>query len=379
MAMNRRGLLKRFAGGMAVWGALPGLDARLEEEAGQGTPAGSIAQRIRLDRNENAYGASSRVVGILRDDATRVNLFPGATGALREELAKQHGVSGEQIVVGCGSSEVLRMAATAFLGLGKKLVLASPTFDLIGRFGSAHKANVVKVPLQKNYAHDLEGMLSHLRGGAGLVYICNPNNPTGTITERREIERFLEKLPPSAYAIVDEAYHQYAGGSGAYASFLERRVENPTLIVTRTFSIAYGLAALRVGYAVASKEVAGRLILESLPYGVNGPGLLAAEKALGDSEHIQNCVEANARDRQEFLNQVNARMLRALNSHTNFVCLNVMRPAAAVVEHFKKNNITLAPIIPELPTYLRISLGRPEEMQEFWRVWDLQGPQPMSM
>jgi len=351
----------------------------MEEGARQSAAAGSGAQRIRLDRNENAYGASPRVIGLLRDNANQANLYPGPGGALREALAKQHGVSGEQIVVGCGSSEVLRMAASAFLGPGKKLVLASPTFDLIGSYGAAQKANVVRVPLRKNYAHDLEGMLSHIRGGAGLVYICNPNSPTGTLTERREIERFLENQPAATYAIIDEAYHHYAGGSGAYASFLERRVDNPRLIVTRTFSIAYGLAGLRVGYAVASKETAVRLTQESLPYGVNGPALLAAEKAMEDAQHVQNCVEANARDRQEFLNQVNARMLRALNSHTNFVCLNVMQPAAAVIEHYKKNNITLAPAIPELPTYLRLSLGRPEEMLEFWRVWDLQGPHSMAM
>jgi len=147
----------------------------------------------------------------------------------------------------------------------------------------------------------------------------------------------------------------------------------------RTFSIAYGLAGMRVGYAVVSKEVAEQMVVESLPFGVNRLGLLAAARALEDAAHVKNCVESNARDRQEFLNQVNARMLRALNSHTNFVCMKGMRPTDEVIEHFRKNNIALGPAIPELPTYLRISLGRPGDMREFWRVWDLQGPQSMAM
>jgi histidinol-phosphate aminotransferase len=271
------------------------------------------------------------------------------------------------------------MAAGAFLGPGKKLVLGAPTFDLIASYGATKRADVIRVPLLKNYACDLEGMVSQMGEAAGVIYICNPNNPTGTLTERKEIEKFLERLPVTAYAIIDEAYHEYAGGSGAYASFLEQGVDHPRLIVTRTFSMAYGLAALRVGYAVASKETAGRMAVESLPYGVNRLGQVAAAKALEDAGHVRKCVESNARDRQEFLNQVNARMLRALNSHTNFVCMKGMRPAEEVIEHFRKNNITLAAAIPEMPTYIRISLGRPEEMREFWRVWDLQGPQSMAM
>jgi len=379
MTMNRRGVLRQLAGGMAACGLLPKFYVGLEAGRGGTAPAAKGSQRIRLDLNENAYGASPQVVALLRDSANQANHYPEPTAGLTEALARHHGVSGDQIIIGCGCSEVLRMAAGAFLGPGKKLVLGAPTFDLIASYGATKRADVIRVPLLKNYACDLEGMVSQMGEAAGVIYICNPNNPTGTLTERKEIEKFLERLPVTAYAIIDEAYHEYAGGSGAYASFLEQGVDHPRLIVTRTFSMAYGLAALRVGYAVASKETAGRMAVESLPYGVNRLGQVAAAKALEDAGHVQKCVESNARDRQEFLNQVNARMLRALNSHTNFVCMKGMRPAEEVIEHFRKNNITLAAAIPEMPTYIRISLGRPEEMREFWRVWDLQGPQSMAM
>lgn len=368
-----------MAGGMAAWGLLPGTGLGIEESPGQRQSATKGSQRIRLDQNENAYGASRQVLALLRESSNQANHYPEPTAILREALAKHHGVGADQIVVGCGCSEILRMAAGAFLGPEKKLVLGAPTFDLIASYGAAQKANVIRVPLRKNYSHDLDGMLLQMGGSLGLVYICNPNNPTGTLTERKEIEEFLESLPATAHVIIDEAYHEYAGGSGAYASFLDRKVNHPRLIVTRTFSVVYGLAGLRVGYAVASSEVAGRMAIESLSFGVNRLGELAAVKALEDDAHMEKCVESNARDRQEFLNQVNARMLRALNSHTNFVCMKGMRPAEEVIEHFRKNNIALATAIPEMPTYLRISLGKPEEMREFWRVWDLQGPQSMSM
>jgi histidinol-phosphate aminotransferase len=334
---------------------------------------------IHLDRNENAYGASEKALAAIRESASEANRYPEPLGALREALASRHAVDAEQIVVGCGSSEVLRMAVTAFLSQGKKLILASPTFELIRQYAQARKATVVEVRLRKNYSHDLNAILEAARTGSGLVYICNPNNPTGTLTERKELETFLGNLPPAFHAVIDEAYHHYAGSSGAYTSFVDRPAENSRVIVVRTFSKAYGLAGVRVGYAVASVETAKKVGADGLPFGLNRAGVMAAIAALGDPQYIDECAKKNADDRQEFFNQVHARMLRALNSHTNFVCLNVMRPAAQILEHYRKYNLLLAPLIPEMPTYLRISLGKPEEMGEFWRVWDVLGSHHMSM
>jgi histidinol-phosphate aminotransferase len=334
---------------------------------------------VHLDRNENAYGASEKAIAAIRESASQANRYPEPTGALQEALASQHVVDAEQIVVGCGSSEVLRMVANAFLSQGKKLILASPTFELIRRYAQARKATVVEVPLRKDYSHDLNAILEVARKGSGLVYICNPNNPTGTLTGRKEIESFLDNLPPTFHAVMDEAYHHYAGGSGAYTSFIGRPADNPRVIVVRTFSKAYGLAGVRVGYAVALAETAKKVGADGLPFGLNRTGVMAAAAALGDPQYIAECARKNADDRQEFFNQVNARMLRALDSHTNFVCLNIMRPAAEILEHYRKNNFLLAPPIPRMPTYLRISLGKPDEMREFWRVWDLLGPHPMRM
>jgi histidinol-phosphate aminotransferase len=379
MTITRRELLVQLMGGMAASAVVtppnPVISRAMTKVAGRvGIPG-----PIRLDRNENAYGASQKAIAAIRESASEANRYPEPLGALREALASQHAVDAEQIVVGCGSSEVLRMAATAFLSQGKKLILASPTFELIRQYAQARKATVVDVRLRKNYSHDLNAILEVARKGSGLVYLCNPNNPTGTLTERKGFETFLGNLPPTFHAVIDEAYHHYAGGSGAYTSFIEQPADNPRVIVVRTFSKAYGLAGVRVGYAVASAETAKKMGVDRLPFGLNRAGVMAAIAALGDPQYIDECTRRNADDRQEFFNQVNARMLRALDSHTNFVCLNVMRPAVQVLEHYRKYNFLLAPLIPEMPTYLRISLGKPEEMHEFWRVWDVFGSHRMSM
>jgi histidinol-phosphate aminotransferase len=379
MAITRRKLLVQLAGATAVGISITPKVVKSQPN-GQPQVVGHATKYICLDHNENAYGASAQAVARLRESADEANLYPTGEDVLIEALAKYHGVNSRRVVLGCGSSEVLRMAATAFLQPRHQIILSTPTFDLIRKYAEARGAHVVQVPLRKNYSHDMSGILAHARRNAGgLIYICNPNNPTGTLTERKEVEAFLTNLPSTYHVVIDEAYHHYAVGSGAYASFIERPADNPRVIVTRTFSIAYGLAGLRVGYAVTSEEVARQLKGDSLPFGINRLGVAAALAALEDQQHVESCVAKNEDGRQEFFNQVNARMLRAVGFHANFVCLNVMRQAIDIIEHYRKNGCLLPPPIPGMPNYVRVSLGTPEEMHEFWRIWDALGPHPMKM
>jgi histidinol-phosphate aminotransferase len=391
MTVNRRNLIKQLGAGIATSSLLAPRRASAEfnEWALDSKAPPQHGEAIRLDRNENAYGASPKAVAAIQDTGKESSRYPDSS-VIQKTLADYHSeptsgvnrnIKPEQIVVGCGSSDVLRMAASAFLAPGATLIMATPTCDLVAKYGRSKGATVTEVPLRNDHAHDLDGMLkhSHKSGASGLIYICNPNSPTGTLTTRKDLEEFLVNVSPKFHVVIDEAYHPYAGGSGAYMSFINRPSDNPRVIVTRTFSTAYGLAGARVGYAVSSPSSAEKMVQEELPFALNRAGMLAALAALADREHIQSCVDRNSNDRQEFMNQVNARMLRALDSHTNFVCLNVMRPAAEISEHYTKNNFVLAALIPSMPNYLRVSLGTPEEMREFWRVWDLLGSHPMSM
>jgi histidinol-phosphate aminotransferase len=212
-----------------------------------------------------------------------------------------------------------------------------------------------------------------------LVYICNPNNPTGSITPRKDLESFIRKLPAATRVLIDEAYHHYAGTSSAYASFIDRPVDDSRVIVTRTLSTIYGLAGLRLGYAIAASEPAQRLSSIRLPMDVSVLASRGGATALDDNEHVSLSAQRNANDRQEFYNQANARMLRVIDSHANFVMLNTGGPAEAAIDHLKKNSILVAPTIPSMAKYIRVSLGKPHEMLEFWRVWDLMPHRHMAM
>jgi len=233
--------------------------------------------------------------------------------------------------------------------------------------------------LSRNYSHDLAAMLERADATAGLIYICNPNNPTGTLTRRRDLEQFIRELPDTTCVLIDEAYHHYVGESSDNASFIDRPVDDARVMVTRSFSKIHGLAGLRVGYAIAATKTARLLAAGRLPGSVNVVAAQAAAAALDDQEYVRISARRNADDRQEFLNQANARMLRPIDSQTNFVLLDTERSAAEVVERFKQNGILLAPPFPGFEKHVRVSIGTPAAMREFWNIWDLKPLRHASM
>jgi len=335
---------------------------------------------IRLSDNENAYGPSAKTSAAIRSAIGAVNRYPYLEyDALAGRIASLHDVKPEQVVIGCGSTEILRVAAAAFLENGKQLVQASPTFEAMEGYAQAAGAKVASVSLTKEFAHDLNAMLAHADDNTTLVYICNPNNPTASLTPRRDLEAFIAKLPAQCYVVIDEAYHHYAGQSSMYKSFLDETVENERVIVCRTFSKIYGLAGLRLGYAIASSDVAKRIRAYLTQDNINGIALKAAMAALDDSEGTTEFIRRNADVRQEFFNQAMARMLKPIDSHANFVMMNVDHPAHGVIKHFRKNNILIGRHFPAMNTYVRISLGTTEDMKAFWRVWDKLPFAKMSM
>lgn len=376
MAITRRNLCRQLATAAVSAAGLPVLDrialAQAPTVRSTNAPAGSIL----LWRNENPYGPSERVVAALQEASLKSNRYPHTEyDDLVSKLAALHRVRPEQIVLGCGSSEILRLAAEEFLGPAKILLQASPTFPQLAKIAEGIGAGVISVPLNKMFEHDLGAMLAQCHASTALVYICNPNNPTGTLTPRLDIEAFIAKLPAATMVLIDEAYHHFAGRTAAYVSFLDRPLADPRVIVTRTFSKIYGLAGMRVGYAVAPLEVASRLAARRLAFGVGVVSAQAAAAALDDSGYVALAVRRNASDRQEFMNQVNARMMRAIDSHANFAMLDPRRPVDEVFVHLKKNNILVAPPVPQMNKYLRVSLGMPAEMRQFWRVIDhMPGP-----
>jgi histidinol-phosphate aminotransferase len=412
MAISRRTLLRRLGAGAAVAATAPQrcVDALSAAPVGAGPETIRDGEPIRLNRNENAYGPSEHAIAAIRSTAlTAAGRYPDVEAeALRRKIAGFHRIAPEQVVLGCGSGEIVRMAIDAFVGPKRKLVAALPTFEPIGGWAKRAGAIVVGVPVRADYTHDLNGMLARIDAETRLVYICNPHNPTGRLTRRQDLEAFLRQLPATIVVLMDEAYHHYVGESPDYASFIDRpfdsddrrvaqgrpfdsddrrvaqgrpfdsgdrgvaqdRPFDSRVIVTRSFSKIYGLAGLRVGYAVAHPDTARLLASHKMSDGVSVVAARAAAAALGDAEHVLKSVSRNTDDRQEFVNQAAARMLRP-DSATNFVMLDTGHPAGALVDQFRKHGILVSGPIDGFDRNIRVSLGTPAEMREFWRVWDL--------
>src|SRR5215813_6351817 len=213
---------------------------------------------VRLSANENPYGPSPKAFKAITDSFGLACRYPDEhNDVLIDKLAKLNGVNHDQILLGDGSGEILKLCAETFTGpQNGKLVAADPTFEAILNNASSNGAEVVKVPLTSTYAHDLPKMLGS--ANAGLIYVCNPNNPTASITPKNDLRDFITKSPPETMVLVDEAYFHFAD-SPDYESVIPFVKESPNLLVARTFSKIYGMAGLRCGYCVAQKQTIGRM------------------------------------------------------------------------------------------------------------------------
>ncbi len=370
MQLSRRNFFRIFGAGAAAT-ATSGALVNLASAAMFEPPRSGSDNFIRLNSNENPYGPSQKVTYAMQDALVAANRYPYREyGDLTDAIATHHGLHSEQVLLGCGSTEILRVAAATFCGPGKRLVQAAPTYEAIAHYARLSGAEVISVPLTPQYAHDLDAMLAHTGQSEGLVYICNPNNPTGSLTPRKDLEAFLGKLPANWHVVLDEAYHHFVSPSAAYTSFLDQPARDERIIVCRTFSKVYGLAGLRLGYAVASKDVVNRMEPFITEDSINAIAVRVGVTALSDQKGMQEAIKRNASARQFFLDQAKARGIQAIDSQANFAMMNANRPVNDVVSYFKENKILVGREFPAMPNFLRVSFGKPDEMQTFWRVWD---------
>ncbi len=378
MHLSRRSLLAQLGIGVAT-------SATAFTHSDQNSAALELAKTsgaselpIRLNRNENPYGPSADVLEAMKEALRCSNRFPDIA-ELVSAICSFHGIRTEELTVGAGSQEILRMAVQEFLGPGKNIVLPSPSFEAPARLAMGRGATSVTVPLTALFAHDLEQVLARANRTTGLIYICNPNNPTGTLTPRADLETFLQRLKTKCPVIVDEAYHHFVSPSPTYSSLIDKRIDDDRLIVLRTFSKIYGLAGLRIGYALSSPKIAKVLSPTRLSLGINVIGAKAAKAALKDVQYVRVSAKRNIDERQEFYNQANARMNRWIDSQTNFVMMKGGLPANQVVGHFRQRGVLLGDVVNQMTDYVRVSIGAPEEMLQFWRTWDTLPSHPMPM
>lgn len=346
--------------------------ARLRKDAGAEAPVPPIApDAIRLDSNENPLGPSPAALRALGEALDRVGRYPTNTGVLRDAIARKLQVRPENVVVGNGSGELLRVAARVFTSSARHLITAAPTFESPERMADALAVPVKSVPVDQAGRLDLEKMAAAARW-AGLVFVCNPNNPTGGVHSFATIAEFVGRLrreAPETAILIDEAYHDYVDDPG-YGTALALALEHPNVFVTRTFSKAHGMAGLRVGYAVGQARTVEALQRWVMTFSTNSPAQAAALASLRDQAHVERERARNSEVRtyaKRFFDELGR---KTLESQTNFLFVETEKPAKQFREACLKQGVVVGREFPPFEkSWARISLGTMEEMKKATAVF----------
>ena len=320
---------------------------------------------IDLSSNENPYGPAPAALEAMTRAQGVASRYPDAAeGRLVEAIAAHHATAPERVVLGCGSSEVLRLCDAAFLGPGRTVVAAEPTFEAVLHYAKVTRAETVTRPLDAGFRHDLEAMARACNARTGLVYVCNPNNPTGTIVSGDALFSFLERVPPTAVVVVDEAYHHFVEDPAyrSAASMLERF---PNLILARTFSKIYGMAGMRLGYALASAANAEALRAQAAWSNVNVAVAEAALACLADSELPARQRALLNGTRTALCQALEKQGRRYIPSETNFLMIDVGGDVKPVIDAFRARGLLVGRRFPSMPAWLRVTIGTDEEMRGF--------------
>ncbi len=323
------------------------------------------ADIVKLASNENPLGPSAKVCTAVVEALTELTRYPDGSGfALKQKLAERYAVEPTQVTLGNGSNDVLELVARAWLAPGRNAVFSEHAFAVYPIATLAAGAECRQVPA-KNYAHDLEAMAAAIDSNTRVAFIANPNNPTGTWFNQAALNAFLAKVPENVLVVLDEAYIEYAADSDLPdgMAYLNRY---PNLLVSRTFSKAYGLAALRVGYAISSAAIADVLNRVRQPFNVNSLALVAACAALDDAEYLERSRTLNSQGMQQLENGFKRLGLSWIPSRGNFIAVDFQRDAAAINQALLAQGVIVRPVAGYgMPTFLRISIGTAEENQRF--------------
>ncbi len=331
--------------------------SELERELG-------ITDIIKLASNENPLGSSPHGIQAARAALDEVALYPDGNGFnLKQALERKLGVAMDSLVLGNGSNDVLELAARAFLRPGAAAVFSQHAFLVYPLVVKATGARAIVTPA-RNYGHDLPGMARAIDADTRIVFVANPNNPTGTFEPPAAIEAFLRSMPREVLVVLDEAYTEYLPASQhTNAAALVQAF--PNLVITRTFSKAYGLAGLRVGYAVAHPEVADLMNRVRQPFNVNSVSLAAAQAALEDEEFLERSRQVNAQGMRQLEDGFKRLQLEHIPSVANFITVKV-GAAGPIYQSLLKRGVIVRPVANyQLPEFLRITIGTASQNSRF--------------
>lgn len=329
-----------------------------------------IEDIVKLASNENPYGPSPRAVAAISGEALKLHRYPDPRGhELREALAAHHDIASTHIALGNGSNELIDLICRVVTSRGEHSVFGHPSFPCY-RIGSvAQELEFTAVPLREHLHWNVNDLLDAVTPETKLLFVSNPNNPTGAYLAETELERLLRRVPEHVLVVIDEAYVEYADADD-FVPALELLGARERLAVLRTFSKAYGLAALRVGYVVGPPELAHDLNRLRAPFNVGTAGQVAARAALDDQAHLHSAVQATVQSRRRLTAALEDAGVRVAPSQANFVLVDVARPGRAVYEALLQHGVIVRAMAPPLEEWIRVTVGLPDENERFLAALD---------
>ena len=331
-----------------------------------------IEDIAKLASNENPLGPSQSVLDAIEKESKDIWLYPDGNGfSLKEKLAAKHGVNLNQITLGNGSSDLLEFTVRVFAAPGDEVLFSQHSFAIYPIVAQAVGAKGVAAPAT-NWGYDLNALQDHISDKTKVIFIANPNNPTGTWVRNDELEAFMRAVPDNVIVVLDEAYYDYADylvGDQGYPDTISWTERYPNLVVTRTFSKSYGLAGLRVGYGISHPDVADLLNRIRPPFNVNSIALAAAEAAVGDEDYLLRSVELNAKGLNQLTEGFDRMNLGYIPSIGNFISVDVDREGASLYNALLHEGVIVRPVANyEMPNHLRVSVGLPEQNERFLKA-----------
>ncbi|MCX5799899.1 MAG: histidinol-phosphate transaminase [Candidatus Eisenbacteria bacterium] len=320
-----------------------------------------VKNALKFASNENPLGPSPLALKAIRESNHLLNRYPDSSSYfLREKLGEHFGFPMEQFIVGNGTTQLIELVCHLFLGPGDEAVIAEPSFLMYPICIELMGARAVSVPL-RDHKHDLSAMAKAVSPKTKVVFVCNPNNPTGTIVTKSEVEQFLSKIPESVVVVFDEAYHEYVEHS-EYPDAMEYLREGKLVIVLRTFSKVYALAGLRVGYGVASEEMIFLLNSVSIPFTATCIGQVAALASLADDKQISRSLKVTSEGMQFLREKLTDMGLEAVESYANFMAVDLKTDAREACAELERKALILRAVGLGLPaSFVRITVGTQRE------------------
>ncbi|TDX53314.1 histidinol-phosphate transaminase [Orenia marismortui] len=327
-----------------------------------------LDQVIKLASNENPLGPSTQAIEQMKEAINKVNIYPdGNVHNLRSKLSTNLGVESDQLIFGNGSDELLVMLGQAFMRSDDEVIMAETTFSEYEFATKLMGAKINKVPL-KNNTHDLEAMAKEITDKTKVIFICNPNNPTGTIVKKDEVEKFLKEVPDDVVIVFDEAYYEYVESTD-YPETINYLLDYDNIIILRTFSKIYGLGGLRVGYGIANQSLINYMERVRQPFNVNTIAQIGATASLDDSDHVAKTLDYNRQGKEYLYQEFEKLGLEYVPTDTNFILVDLPMSNDKVFEEMLKEGV----IIRSLSSYgynteVRITIGLPEENKKLVKV-----------